>query len=388
MNLERIKKGLNYLGVIAMITCTNSLYAQEKTPQFRIRIKLDEVKSESSVMLGYKENNRMHIDTVYANADKEFILEGEIPPVERAYINLAHHKLDPTMPPNNDDAMSVYLEEGELLITGKDSLKTAVVSGTPLNEDLQKLNAIGLLFDEKVSVINAEYSKVMEAGNKVRAEELEAEYAELMAKKKEAEMAFVESHSNSVVSLDWLRRNVNVIQEKTLATKLFNSFTEDVKKSAAGVIYSNILGQTKGADIGFEAPDFSAKQPNGESLSIRSLRGKYVLLDFWASWCGPCRRENPNLVKAFNNYKDKNFTVIGYSLDGGNNALDSWTKAIEKDGLLWYQISDLAGWNSLPVQLYGISSVPTNFLIDPNGKIIAKNLRGEELELKLNEILN
>lgn len=381
-------KGLAYCGLIAMLANTNGLFAQDKTPEYNIRVKLNEVKSESCILIGYNVNNSMHVDTVYANTKNEFVLIGEIPPVNRAFINLAHHKLDPTMPPNNDDGISVYLEEGELLITGKDSLKTAVISGTPTNEDLQKLNTISAKYDAKVSVLNAEYSKAMEAGNKTRASELETEYAEIMANKKEAEMAFVESHNNSLVSLDWVRRNVNVIQEKSLATKLYNSFTDEIKKSPAGVIYSNILGQTKGADIGYDAPDFSAKQPNGQSLSLRSLRGKYVLLDFWASWCGPCRRENPNVVKAYNSYKDKNFTVLGYSLDGGGNALKSWMEAIEKDGLIWNQISDLAGWNSLPVQLYGINSVPTNFLIDPNGKIIAKNLRGEDLENKLKEILN
>ncbi len=388
MKLKNIKKHLKHTGAIVIAFVAISLQAQEKAAKYRVVITMDEVNPEAPAVMGFKNGVNMTMDTVFANSNKQFIFEGDVPAYGRAFINLSHQKPDPTMPPNNNDGVFVYLEEGEIKISGKDSLKTAVISGTPLNDDFSELGKIGKTYETKINALNEVYSKAMENGDKDKAAEVEKEYAVLMDEKKQAEMKFVEAHTNSTVSLDWLRQNVNVVQERNLATKIFNQFSEEVKKSPAGTIYSNILGQTKGADIGFDAPDISAKQPNGEALSLRSLRGKYVLLDFWASWCGPCRRENPNLVKAYNTYKDKNFTILGYSLDGGNNALDQWMNAIEKDGLAWNQISDLQGWQSLPIQLYGISSVPTNFLIDPNGKIVAKNLRGEELELKLKEILN
>ncbi|MCW3787769.1 TlpA disulfide reductase family protein [Plebeiibacterium sediminum] len=387
MRLERTKKKLSLLTIAALAAFSFGLKAQESDPLYHIVIKMDNVNKEAPAMLGFKTNTGMHIDTAFVNANNEFVFEGPIPKINRAFLNLAHEKIDPTMPPNNGDGISIYLEEGTLLIEGKDSLQTANYSGTPLNEDNNKLGAIGKAYTAKINVINNKYSKAMEAGDKELAAKMEEEYAALMDEKKQKELEFVYANNNSIVSLDWLRQNVNVIQEKSLATKVFNQFTEEVKKSPAGLIYSNILGQTKGADIGFEAPDISAKQPSGETLSLRSLRGKYVLLDFWASWCGPCRRENPNLVKSYNEFKDKNFTILGYSLDGGNKAFDNWTAAIEKDGLVWNQISDLGGWRCLPVQLYGISSVPTNFLIDPSGKIIAKNLRGADLDAKLKEIL-
>ena len=388
MKLLNRKGTLSALFLAAGTVFTLFSFAPEKDGKYHIRIKLDKVNKDAAAFLGWKDNARMHIDTAYLNAANEFIFEGEIPVTSRGFINLAHEKLDPTQAPNFQDGIPVYLEEGTTLISGKDSLLTAKVSGTPNNEVYQKLAAVGKSFDGKIQAINKAYSQAMEAKDESRAAELTKKYNALMAEKKEAEKAFVLRHPGSDVSLDWLRQNVNVIQERNLADEIFSQFTDDLKNSAAGVIYANILKRTKPADINAVAPDFAAKQPNGEELSLRALRGQYVLLDFWASWCGPCRRDNPNLVRIYNEYKDQNFTILGYSLDGGNNALEKWTEAIRTDGLTWPQISDLAGWRSLATQLYGISAVPTNFLINPDGVIIAKNLHGDELEAKLKEVLN
>lgn len=380
-----LRKSWILAGLLVLTTMTY-VCAQE-SGKYKIVIRMENVNKEAPAILSTKNNANMEFDTVFVNEQNEFVFTGDIPVVERGFLALAHEKIDPMGPPNLGDGIPVYFEEGELLIEGKDSLLTARVSGTPLNEELQELTDIGQSYQDRVDKINADYATAMDAKDTEKTSALEAEYAELMVEKKEEEKAFFLAHTASLVSLDWLRRNVNVVQEKSLAEELFDKLTADVQKSPAGMIYGNVLKQTKSADINSEAPDFSAKQPNGEKMSLRSLRGSYVLLDFWASWCGPCRRENPNLVKVYHEYKDDNFTILGYSLDGGGQAFDSWVAAIEKDGLVWNQISDLAGWQGLPVQLYGINSVPTNFLIDPNGIIIAKNLRGEELEEKLKEIL-
>jgi peroxiredoxin len=136
--------------------------------------------------------------------------------------------------------------------------------------------------------------------------------------------------------------------------------------------------------IGTMAPDITMPDVNGNIFSLSSLKGKYVLVDFWASWCGPCRGENPNVVAAYNKYKNKNFTILGVSLD---KTKDAWLEAIKKDGLTWTHISDLKFWDSEAVGLYGFNGIPYNVLLDPTGKIIADNLRGGDLERKLEEVL-
>ncbi len=281
----------------------------------------------------------------------------------------------------------VYLEPGTITLTSPDSLDNAVFGGTPLNTDYQKLRTGLRASNQKMADMMREYraSSPQQRADKAFMAALEKRDDAIQDEQKQARASFISANPNSPVSLDALKAYGGYAPEYADLKPKFDGLSEAVRTSAEGQAYAKTLATLKATSVGEMAPEFTQADTAGKAVALHDFRGKYVLVDFWASWCGPCRQENPNVVNAYNQYKDKNFTVLGVSLDRPG-AKDAWLNAIHKDNLTWTQVSDLKFWDNEVARQYGIRSIPQNFLIGPDGKIVAKNIRGEALSRKVAEL--
>jgi peroxiredoxin len=288
--------------------------------------------------------------------------------------------------PNTNNYKSVYLENGVITVTSPDSLNSATVGGTKTNDE-------NTLYNAAIKPVNDAYDALEKTQNAATPEQQKSDdFAKENSKTEKAIEAreaavnkqFITDHPDSFLSINLLESFAYGADYVDIAP-LYDALSPAVKATKAGKEFGDRLPRIKAVALGAIAPEFTEADTSGKMVDLSSFRGKYVLIDFWASWCGPCRHENPNVVKAFNHYKGQKFTIIGVSLDRPTGK-EKWLAAIHKDGLTWTQVSDLKFWDSKTAAMYAVRGIPQNFLLDPDGKIIAKNLRGDDLENKLEEI--
>lgn len=276
--------------------------------------------------------------------------------------------------------ITLILEPGNITVNSRDSIQNATIKAGPVNIDYDKFKLSMAPVMTSIAQLGKDYQAASpeQKQSKAFTDNIKKRNDVVGAERKAVLLAFIKANPNSLVSIFALKSYAGWVPDANEIEPLFNSLSANVRSSSIGATYAADIAKIKVTAIGATAPDFTLTDTLGKAISLHNYRGKYVLVDFWASWCGPCRAENPNVVKNFNEYKGKGFTVLGVSLDQ-QNAKDKWIKAVHDDHLAWAQVSDLKGWKNEAAILYSVRAIPQNFLIGPDGKILAKNIRGDEL---------
>jgi peroxiredoxin len=363
-----------------------SVLAQEGK-EFKIKGKLKTDKVINKVMISYRLADKSVSDSVLVK-DGEFSYSGKIPEPTLVSLNFWS---DAVLVQQEKFSLKnynrfVFVEPGTIEIKAKDSIQNLKITGSTANNDYEALMALEKPYNEQLNVLYTSYNEAAKAKDTARIKILETQVDSVDALIKEQVVkGFVIKNPKSPIALWGAKQYAGYDIDPEKAGALYDLLPASVKLYPSAVAFKDRIEIARKTGLGQMAMEFTQNDTLGNPVSLSSFRGKYVLVDFWASWCGPCRRENPNVVKVFNEYKDKNFTILSVSLDRPN-AKDKWLKAIHDDQLTWTHVSDLNYWDNAVAKQYGIQAIPQNILIDPKGKIIAKNLRGEDLERKLNEV--
>ena len=364
-----------------------SIFSLSAQNQYSIQADVHQLRNGDTVFLVFQADDlQVNDSTTVINGCFSFSGKLEFPVMAALYLHKNPYKTK-LAKGESIDYFRFYLAPENIKMQSADSLNNIRISGSPTNSVHGILKNMLKENDDAFTRLNQEYAALPEEKKKdktVLKGFIERE-KELMNESYRIHLRFAQQHPDSylsVISLAHIAARPGMGEE---AGKAWQQLPARLKNSPTGKGIPVLVASQTRTQVGKPAIDFSLPGPDGKLIAVADFKGRYLLLDFWASWCGPCRAENPNLVKAYTQYREKGFEILGISLDAKAQK-EAWIKAIEQDKLGWSQVSDLKGWDCEAAKLYGVRGIPANFLIDPEGNIVAKDLRGEELLSKLNSI--
>jgi len=364
--------------IFAILFCSCTV-AFAQSGKFTVSGKIGSLNKPAKLFLVY---NRMIADSAVLN-NGAFAFNGSVSQPIEAYLTLNKTGNDFT----DDNYVKFYLETGGIIhVVSSDTLAKAKITGTKNNNDNEKYNILMAPIERRDGELETRDTSASDEQKKSPQflKELELANKALENERKAANKKFIIENPSSLVSLDALYSFANYSDYNEVSS-LFDKLSPEVKNSSGGKAYAQTIEKMHNVGVGSIAPDFTLPDTANKVVTLSSFRGKYLLLDFWASWCPICRESAPGVLKAYNSYRNKDFNILSVSLDKPGDR-QKWLQAIHHDGLLWTQVSDLKFWQSPIVGLYKLTALPQNFLIDPNGKIVARDLDSEELSAKLAEI--
>jgi len=347
--------------------------------EFKLEGQIAPSNPAKKIYIRYVDSGRSYLDSSIVSNNR-FHFKGEVlePSIARLYVDKTGKGATDRI--NFSEMFICILDNSNIKISLEKDILKSTVSGSSITNEYFTYKKETQSLGEKATSLRRELSS-----KTISEQEYQSKIKDLKEERTKIFSNFIKSNPNNYFTLDALDDLIYSQVSPDLINSLTAGIAYEIRNSNKGLRLEEKLKFYTVTAIGKKVIDFAQNDVNNKQITTQSYRGKYLLIDFWASWCVPCRLENPHLIEAFNKYKEQGFDILGVSLDEKSQR-ENWIKAIKDDGLLWTQVSDLNGWKNEASTLYGIKSIPSNFLIDPNGVIIARNLRGEQLKEKLKEI--